>query len=76
MGAGPILEAHMCRKEQILQAAGKDICLGLRTVQKGIQGMDHLEKELRISGNARCGVQIVQSEYSRIHWTDLPREAS
>lgn len=38
MGAGPILEGQMCWKEQILQAAGKDICLSLSTVQKGIAG--------------------------------------
>lgn len=62
--AGPILEGHMHQKEWILQAAGKDVHLSLNTVQKGscswlTQGMGHLEKELRISGSASCGVQIV-----------------
>lgn len=63
MGAGPILKGQMCRKEQILQAAGKDHLSQLEHSAEGhswiIQGMGHLEKELRISGNARCGVQIV-----------------
>lgn len=63
--AGPILEGQMCQKKWILQAAGKDVHLRVSTVQKGrcswitAQHMGHLEKELRISVNAHCGVQIV-----------------
>lgn len=58
------LRVHMPQKEWILQAADKAVHLSLSTEQKGrcswlTQGVGHLEKELRVSGSASCGVPIV-----------------
>lgn len=78
----------MCQKGQTLQAAGKGghLSAGLLHSTEGrcgfiTQGLGHLEKELRTSGNTSCGVQIVQSEHPRripkaIGWADFPGEAS